>query len=252
MADRRRVALLGIGHPLRRDDAAGVEICERLRPVLRGRSDILVVSGGSAPENCVGALRAFRPDVVVIVDAARMGQPPGTLLRIEPSDPRAAGASTHTLPLPVFCEYLAGTLDCKVTLLGIEPADTSFGEGLSSEVEAAVARVASEALTSLFTLPDQWSGTCKGVVPSASPPDPLSAERVPAQRGAWRRGGGILEGRGELCSPLPSKTSSPPPAGSTGMQDRLMQGEGYGEGVGRPPPQSDDILPRIFQKEHVR
>jgi hydrogenase 3 maturation protease len=138
MADRRRVALLGIGHPLRRDDAAGVEICERLRPVLRGRSDILVVSGGSAPENCVGALRAFRPDVVVIVDAARMGQPPGTLLRIEPSDPRAAGASTHTLPLPVFCEYVAATLGCDVTLLGIEPADTSFGEGLTPAVEQAV------------------------------------------------------------------------------------------------------------------
>jgi hydrogenase 3 maturation protease len=138
VADTRRVAFLGIGHPLRRDDAVGVVVCERMRPALRRRRDVLVVSGGSAPENCVGALRAFSPDLVVVLDAARMGQPPGTVMRIDPSDPRAAGASTHTLPLPVFCEYLKTTLGCDVTLLGIEPADTSFGEGLTPAVEGAV------------------------------------------------------------------------------------------------------------------
>jgi hydrogenase 3 maturation protease len=140
------LVFLGIGHPLRRDDAAGVEVCERLRPALAGRSDVLVVAGGSAPENCVGALRAFDPGQVVVIDAARMGEAPGTLLRLEPSDERAWSASTHTLPLPVFCQYLRETLGCDVILLGIEPADTSFGEGLSPEVEEAVARAARDAL----------------------------------------------------------------------------------------------------------
>ena len=149
MAEPRRVAFLGIGHPLRRDDAAGVEVCERMRPLLRGQDDVLVVSGGSAPENCVGALRAFGPDLVIVIDAARMGQPPGTLLRIDPSDPRVAGASTHTLPLPTFCEYVAETLGCEVTLLGIEPADTSFGEGLTPAVERAVERAVKDALAQL-------------------------------------------------------------------------------------------------------
>jgi hydrogenase maturation protease len=124
-------------------------VCERLRPALRGRDDVMAVSGASAPENVVGALRAFHPDLVVVVDVARMGQPPGTLLRVDPSDPRAWGASTHTLPLPVFCRYLEETLGCKVTLLGIEPADLSFGEGLSPAVELAVERAASEALQAL-------------------------------------------------------------------------------------------------------
>lgn len=167
MAETRRVAFLGIGHPLRRDDAAGVEVCDRLRPALKARPDVLVVSGGSAPENCVGALRAFAPDLVVIVDAARMGQPPGTLLRIDPSDPRAAGASTHTLPLPVFCDYVAGTLGCDVTLLGIEPADTSFGEGLTPAVEAAVAEATRQAASEF------------GQDPTSDPPRPQdgTAER---------------------------------------------------------------------------
>jgi hydrogenase 3 maturation protease len=149
MADALRIAFLGIGHPLRRDDAVGVEVCDRIRPRLRGRGDVLVVSGGSAPENCVGALRAFAPDRVVVVDAARMGETPGTVMRIDASDPRAWGASTHTLPLPVFCRYLEETLDCDVVLLGIEPADTSFGEGLTPLVATAVARAARQATLEL-------------------------------------------------------------------------------------------------------
>jgi len=95
----------------------------------------------------------------VVIDAARMGQPPGTLLRIDPSDPRAAGASTHTMPLPVFCEYVAGTLGCDVTLLGIEPADTSFGEGLTPAVERAVERAAKDALGQLDEGWERWLAT---------------------------------------------------------------------------------------------
>jgi hypothetical protein len=106
-----------------------------------------------------------------------MGQLPGTLLRIDPSDPRAAGASTHTLPLPTFCEYLAATLGCEVTLLGIEPGDTSFGEGLTPAVERAVAEAAREALM-------QFESSL-----SASPPYPLSADYSDITEGPWRRGG---------------------------------------------------------------
>jgi len=149
VAEKRRVAFLGIGHPLRRDDAAGVEVCRRMAAALAGRDDVLVVAGGPAPENCVGALRAFAPQMVIVIDAARMGQPPGTLLRIDPSDPRLAGASTHTLPLPAFCEYVEATLGCDMTLLGIEPADTSFGEGLTPVVERAVEQFAKDALAHL-------------------------------------------------------------------------------------------------------
>lgn len=149
MADLPRLAILGLGHPLRRDDAAGMEVCERLRAALGARSDTLIVNGGAAPENCVGQLRAFAPHRVVVIDAARMGQPPGTLRQIDPSDPVGWGASTHTLPVPMFCRYLEQTLGCDVTLLGIEPADTSFGEGLSPAVEDAVAQAVAEALVRL-------------------------------------------------------------------------------------------------------
>jgi hydrogenase maturation protease len=217
VASLRRVAFLGIGHPLRRDDTAGVEVCERMRPRLRGRSDVLVVSGGSAPENCVGALRAFGPDLVVIIDAARMGQAPGTLLRIDPSDPRAAGACTHTLPLPVFCEYLAATLGCDVTLLGIEPADTSFGEGLTPAVERAVAEAARQATDELVRRPSLSTLVLSGDRHScesrrAAPPYPLSADYSDITEGPWRRGGEEPWRVGGASLPPLSRDLTPPPA----------------------------------------
>ena len=183
MAEKRRVAFLGIGHPLRRDDAAGVEFCRRMAPALAGRDDVLVVAGGPAPENCVGALRAFAPQQVIVVDAARMGQPPGTLLRIDPSDPRVAGASTHTLPLPAFFDYMETTLGCDVTLLGIEPADTSFGEGLTPAVAQAVEQAAREALM-------QFELSLSASPPSPRKPLPLPLPQAKGHVSSPRRGRG--------------------------------------------------------------
>ncbi len=249
MAEARRVAFLGIGHRLRRDDAAGVEVCERMRPALDGRRDVLVVSGGSAPENCVGVLRAFAPDLVVVIDAARMGQPPGTILRIAPSDPRAAGASTHTLPLPAFCEYVQSTLGCEVTLLGIEPADTSFGEGLTPAVEQAVEQAAREAVAQLAygpvnRRPPSRPSAARALdgserCPLASPPAPRGAARRASPRRAFDQcqshgGEGVVssEGRGERSSPLPLKNSLPSPS-----EARPQAGHGFrrGRGKGRGP-----------------
>ena len=142
MAETRRVAILGIGHRLRRDDAAGPEVCDRMRADLGLPPSVLVVDGGPAPENCIGALRVFEPDLVVVVDAAHMGAEPGSVRRLDLDEAGRGGASTHTLPLPTFCKHIEGTLGCEVIIIGIEPGDTSFGEGLTPPVESAVEHLA--------------------------------------------------------------------------------------------------------------
>jgi hypothetical protein len=160
---------------------------------------------------------------VVVIDAARMGQPPGTLLRIDPSDPRAAGASTHTLPLPVFCEYVAETLGCEVTLLGIEPADTSFGEGLTPAVERAVAEAARQALM-------QFESSL-----SASPPYHLSADYSDITEGPWRRGGEEPWRVGGASLPPLSRDLTPPPESLVEMRIPVHAGGGdRGGGSKRP------------------
>jgi hydrogenase 3 maturation protease len=133
-----RVAVIGIGNELGGDDAAGIALADRLSARAAGREDILVIDGGSAPENVTGPVRRFRPDVAVLVDAAQMGGDPGTIGWVDWRRAGGMSASTHTLPLTCFAQYLVDEVGCEVALLGIQPAHRAFGEPLSPAVRQTV------------------------------------------------------------------------------------------------------------------
>lgn len=137
-----RVAVVGIGHELRGDDAAGVAVARLLNQWVHSPS-LLVIEAGAAPENCCGLLFRFRPDLVLFVDAAQMGAEPGTVRwltwdLIGSDDAAGFNVSTHTLPLPILANYLTVELGCPVALLGIQPADITMGDSLSPVVALAV------------------------------------------------------------------------------------------------------------------
>jgi len=111
---------------------------------------VLLIDGGTAPENFTGPLRRFRPDLVIEIDAAHLEQPPGTVAWVDWRDADGMSASTHTLPPSVLASFLTADLGCRVSLLGIQPATLEMGCGLSPEVEAAVVRL-TDALTKWLT-----------------------------------------------------------------------------------------------------
>ncbi len=123
-----RVAVLGIGHELQGDDAAGVLIARHLQSLIRPTEERLIICAGPAPENCSGSLRRFEPDLVLMIDAAQMDEVPGTVQLISCQDITGVGSSTHTLPLHILAKYLTSELGCAITLLGIQPAFVEFGE----------------------------------------------------------------------------------------------------------------------------
>ncbi len=141
---RPRVALVGIGQELRGDDAVGVILARTLLDKLGAKGSpaegnstglpLQVIDGGAAPENCTGALRRFRPDLVILIDAAQMDQAPGAVQWLDCEHLSGFSASTHTLPLDILAHYLQAELGCQVALLGIQPADTSFDVPLSPRV----------------------------------------------------------------------------------------------------------------------
>jgi len=137
-----RIAVLGIGHELRRDDAAGVVLARRLQCLVEGDDDMLVIDAGPAPENYGGLLRRFGPNLVLLVDAALVDATPGTVRWLNWQNTSGLSSSTHTLPLRIWARYLAAELGCDVALLGIQPADVSFGASLSPEVERTIMVVA--------------------------------------------------------------------------------------------------------------
>jgi hydrogenase maturation protease HycI len=139
---RARVAVVGVGNELRGDDGAGPMVARLLAEAVGGQDGLLIVDGGSAPENSSGLLRRFAPDLVLLVDAAEAGDSPGAVRWIDCAAAGGGGPTTHTLPLRLLSAYLHAELGCRVVLLGIQPADLSLDAPLSGPVRAAVDTVA--------------------------------------------------------------------------------------------------------------
>jgi len=137
---RPRIAVLGIGNPFRSDDGAGVLIARGLSEseCAQDTDHLLIIEAGHAPENATGALRSFAPHLVLIIDAAEMGEAPGTVKWIPQESIDGMSASTHSLPLSMVAHYLRLELNCLVALLGIQPHSNEVGEAVSPEVLGAV------------------------------------------------------------------------------------------------------------------
>lgn len=149
-SDALRIAVVGIGNELNGDDAAGVMVIRSLEAALEPRPHFLLVDGGPAPENVTGPLRRFQPDLVLLIDAAYLEQPPGSIAWVDWENTEGFSASTHTLPPHVFAEYLIRETGCQVGVIGVQPAQLEFAEPMSPPVEEAVRELAHE-LTNLLS-----------------------------------------------------------------------------------------------------
>jgi hydrogenase 3 maturation protease len=125
--------LLGVGNRLSRDDGVGPATAERMD----GTEGWIAVDCGTALENASGIVRRECPDLLVVVDAARMGLPAGSIRRLSVAATDRMFVSTHGLPLGFVIERLRVAAG-DVLLVGVEPANLSFGEGLSEPVATAV------------------------------------------------------------------------------------------------------------------
>src|SRR5215212_6918110 len=141
-----RIAVLGVGNPLRSDDAAGVLVARALAncKCAEDTGHLLVIEAGPAPENSTGELRRFQPHLVLLLDAAEMGETPGHVGWIPEECIDGMSASTHSLPLSLLARYLRLELGCTVVLLGIQPASNELGENVSPDVLHAVHEVVEE------------------------------------------------------------------------------------------------------------
>ncbi len=128
--------LFGVGNRLSRDDGIGPTVA-----ALLADSDWLAIDCGSALENAVGIAARNRPDLVVVVDAAAMGLPPGSIRRLPSRASDTMLISTHSLPIPFVLERIREEAS-HLILIGVEPADLSFGEGLTAPLSAAAFRLA--------------------------------------------------------------------------------------------------------------
>jgi hydrogenase 3 maturation protease len=97
-----------------------------------------VVDGGEAPENFTGAVRAFAPSHVLLLDAVDHGQEPGTAFLADESAIAVGDMTSHHLPLKLLMRFLADSIPCRVLLVGVQPASLRPGRRLSEPVRRTV------------------------------------------------------------------------------------------------------------------
>lgn len=134
-----KTAFVGVGNPLRGDDGFGPETIERMKKNPR----CLYIKGDSSPENYLGKITGFRPEYVVVFDTLISDGPrtPGKMGIYSARRLPDAGFSTHGSGIKMFLEYLNSETAVPVFIIGVEPENLSFSEGLSAPVEAAVVKI---------------------------------------------------------------------------------------------------------------
>ncbi len=128
-----------VGAVLRGDDAAGPMLAKLMEDQpIEGWE---VVDGGQMPEDQLAVVRRMEPDVLVLVDAADMGEEPGT---VKPVDADCVATdfliTTHSLPITFLLEELDKCCG-RVVFLGIQPAQMGFMEPLTPAVNDGVQKI---------------------------------------------------------------------------------------------------------------
>ncbi|WP_346865887.1 hydrogenase maturation peptidase HycI [Methanocalculus sp. MSAO_Arc2] len=133
------ILILGVGNTLLSDDGVGCYIADVI--AFSGSSyGLFAYNGGTAPENFTAPIRRAAPDLLVIIDAAGMGLPPGSIRSIPPEKIDDTSIGTHMLPLSHLINYLSPDIP-KILFIGIQPETIDPGEGLSPAVKEAAEKL---------------------------------------------------------------------------------------------------------------
>ena len=144
-----RAVILGIGNVLLTDDGAGVHAAHLLAELLAGRTDVEVLDAGTLSFTLAPRLAGVHR--LIVLDAARLGAPAGTVRCFFGEDIDALLARTrpsvHELGLRdlLGIARVTGTLPSERALIAIEPHSLGWGTEPSAVVAAAVESAARKA-----------------------------------------------------------------------------------------------------------
>jgi len=140
LSPKGRTLFITLGSALRADDGLGPYLAERVR---FSRPDLRLLDAGTTPENIAKTAIDWKPDKVVLLDAAHFGGSPGEL-RVIPLEAinRQTVLSTHSFPLSVTFSIVREDTGAALVVVGVQAGSLEYKEGLSPEVEAAGAELA--------------------------------------------------------------------------------------------------------------
>lgn len=163
-----RVLVLGVGNPLLGDEGVGVVAIRELADRFRFGEDVRLLDGGTAGLGLTAEIA--RAGKLLILDAVRAGQPPGTVLRLDerdlPADFRNK-ISPHEIGLGevLALHRLEGGVE-EAVILGVEPDRIELGVGLSPPVRRALGTLIGKAVDQL----SRWGVSVEASLARPAPP----------------------------------------------------------------------------------
>jgi hydrogenase maturation protease len=149
--------VIGIGNRFRRDDGAALRVIEILSDLVP--ASVLRVESDGEPTRLIESWTDV--ELAVVVETVRRGDPPGTVAPVEWEEWTGAPATTrqqhgsHSLGVleAIALGDAVGRLPARLRIVGIEPEDLGWGEGLTLQVGRAAERAARLVLDYLRATP---------------------------------------------------------------------------------------------------
>jgi hydrogenase maturation protease len=141
-----RTLILGIGNTLLSDEGVGVHVIRHLAAEHPDEPDLTFLDGGTLSFTLAGDIADH--DFLIVVDAARLDAPPGTVRCFEDQQMDRylgrAQMSVHEVGLSDLMDMarLSDTLPRRRALVGIQPEILDLGDRPSPAVEPAVREAA--------------------------------------------------------------------------------------------------------------
>lgn len=148
--------VLGVGNTLLTDEGVGVHVINRLQEQFADKPGVTFVDGGTLSFSLAGLLAEH--DQLIVVDAARTGEVPGSVVCYEGSDMdrylTGDRQSVHEVGLTDLLDIarLSDHYPEKRALVGIKPENLDWGEQPSRPVAEAIPL----AVRSVIDLIDRW------------------------------------------------------------------------------------------------
>ena len=135
----KKLVILGVGSELMQDDAAGIIVTQNLvKKFGESNTNFKIFTGYSTPENFSKNIIDFNPDHLVIIDAANLNKPPGSIINIPIEAITDFTLGTHKLSLIMMIKYLSKVINCDYSVIAIQYKSIKFNSQMTKEVKAGV------------------------------------------------------------------------------------------------------------------
>jgi len=147
--NKKNILIVGAGNLWRRDDGIGIVVIERLRALQQQHANAFFLAENKVDLLEIGTDGLSLLDILpnypkaIIIDAVDMAAPVGTIKVFAPEEAKIKitndALSTHGFGIAEMLKLAEQlNIQTKITIIGIQPKDISFGNELGLEIEPTV------------------------------------------------------------------------------------------------------------------